>query len=439
MIQKASQTPLRLLVPLALILISNRDALAVIRYWDGSASTYWDNAANWHDPNGVGGTPDANDDAMIVDGAYNPQILSGEIVSCESMEIGGGKTVWQKGGSATTRISGITVGYYYSGEPNSPRTGRYDLDVRARLTTKGGTTVGQISQGTGTFINDRAIHRILVGEVYGSAANLYIGRNSGCTGRYTMSGDNEYDPNDPNSYELSVGGNAYIGYSGSGTFEHLGEADGAESVISGGLFVGYDSGSDGSYTLTGTGNLTVGSHTYVGRKGQGSFTHGGSATHDYVGQLVLGGDPNDPNAIGSGTYVFSGNGAVDPNAGADPNTSSGIKVGCYNGSGRFEWKADTARIYLHGKTMTVGGKGTLAMGYDFALEDLLAGELFEDPNGHLDISAGVLEIIDGATGTLGAGESAVLGSLTVTNGSLALASGASSIRLGKALVLDANS
>ena len=98
---------------------------------------------------------------------------------------------------------------------------------------------------------------------------------------------------------VCISGTGSVTQSG-GTFTTLG------GVFS--LILGYNAGSSGSYTLGGTGSLSV-EHAYIGNTGTGSFTqNGGTITDD---KSVISSDDGLYLGVGSG-----GNGTYNLNAGS---------------------------------------------------------------------------------------------------------------------------
>jgi len=93
----------------------------------------------------------------------------------------------------------------------------------------------------------------------------------------------------------------YVGYSGTGAFTQARETN----SITHNLYLGYESGSSGTYDLSGTGELSVGCYEYVGYHGTGAFTQSGG-THTVIDEygyayLALG-----FGSEGHGTYELSG-------------------------------------------------------------------------------------------------------------------------------------
>ncbi len=95
----------------------------------------------------------------------------------------------------------------------------------------------------------------------------------------------------------------YIGYSGTGIFNQSG---GTNSAGVGGWRLGYNTGANGTYNLSGTGSLS-GQFGYVGYSGTGLFQQSGGTNS--VGGLYLG-----RNSGASGTYNLSGSGSLSASA-----------------------------------------------------------------------------------------------------------------------------
>ena len=99
---------------------------------------------------------------------------------------------------------------------------------------------------------------------------------------------------------LTVGNTAYVAYSGIGTFAQSGGTCDVSGM--GSLYLGYGTGGSGSYSLSGTGQLSAYSQ-YVGYYGMAALTqYGGSNT---ASGLCLG-----LYSGASGTYSLSGTGQL---------------------------------------------------------------------------------------------------------------------------------
>ena len=121
----------------------------------------------------------------------------------------------------------------------------------------------------------------------GNYGGLYVGYNSGSGGSYGLSGSG-----------LLSAANEYIGYSGTGAFAQSGGTNNAGSELS----LGWYSGSSGTYGLSGSGLLST-STLIVGNSGAGTFAQTGGSNS--AGFLSIG---------SSGYYQFSG-GTLQVNAG----------------------------------------------------------------------------------------------------------------------------
>ena len=89
---------------------------------------------------------------------------------------------------------------------------------------------------------------------------LQLGYNAGGSGTYSLSGSGLLSP----GYE-------YVGYSGTGNFTQSAGTNSSSSVFSpGNLYLGYSAGGSGTYSLGGSGLLSMGSE-YVGYSGAGEL------------------------------------------------------------------------------------------------------------------------------------------------------------------------
>jgi autotransporter-associated beta strand protein len=192
---------------------------------------------------------------------------------------------------------------------------------------------------------------------------LWLGYNTGSSGTYKLSDAGQLSA----SYEL-------IGYSGSGTFTQTG---GINSITNY-LYLGYNyinnSGSSCTYNLSSTGQLYA-PVEYIGYYGTGKFTQSGG-TNSISSALQIGAYSGS-----SGTYNLSG--------GTLSTTNLNVK-----GSGRFEW-------FYNGLTTTtlrLESSSTLAMGFDFDIATLTSASLFHGRS-LSGLSYATLEITNGATAT----------------------------------------
>ena len=129
-------------------------------------------------------------------------------------------------------------------------------------------------------------------------SDLYLGYNTGDSGTYTLSGTGSLAGS---SY---YAGTEYIGYSGTGVFTQTGGSN-TSSGYYGTVYLGYNTGASGTYALSGTGVMSTAAQ-YVGYSGTGVFTQTGGSNSN--SGMTLG-----DNATGNGTYsIASGALAVHP-------------------------------------------------------------------------------------------------------------------------------
>ncbi len=192
---------------------------------------------------------------------------------------------------------------------------------------------------------------------------LSLGEQSGSNGTYNLSGTGQ----------LSADGET-IGYSGTGTFTQTG----GTNTLSGWLYLGEQSGSNGTYNLSGTGQLSADWET-IGDYGTGTFTQTGG-TNTVSTSLYLG------YAAGSnGTYNLSGTGQL---------SADGETIG-YSGTGSFTQTGGTNTL-----------SGWLFLGYN------------SGSNGTYTIFGGSLSTVDFYVGYDGSGTLNITGSaanITVSN------------------------
>jgi fibronectin-binding autotransporter adhesin len=174
--------------------------------------------------------------SLQVDGNYEYVGYSGTGSFNQS---GGTNTINGGSGLAVGALSGAVATYTLSG-------GSLSINGGYEFVASHGS-IGTFDQSGGT----------------NSALSLYVGPSVGSTGTFNLSGTGS----------LSVSDAEYIGYDGTGTFI---ETNGTNTINgTGGLVLGVDSGSTGTYTLSG-GLLSVsGNYEVVGNSGAGSFNQSG--------------------------------------------------------------------------------------------------------------------------------------------------------------------
>ena len=197
-----------------------------------------------------------------------------------------------------------------------------------------------------------------------TAPNLYIGMNNASTSsswaQYTLSDGN-----------LTISGNTYLGYNGSGGFTQ-GQGwdhDGNPFVTPGGtfttgsLYLGYNSYGSGSYTLA-NGTLTVNGTTYIGYNGSGGFTQGQAYGYNTT-ILTPGGTFTTGNLyVGYGTNGYASGYGSYTLANGTLNVNGTTYIGS-NGWGTFTqgqaWDYSGNQIATPGGTFTTG---SLYVGYN---------------------------------------------------------------------------
>ena len=163
--------------------------------------------------------------------------------------------------------------------------------------------------------------------------SLYLGRNSGSTGTYSLSG----------SGQLSAL-NEYVGYSGTGNFTQSG---GTNTFLSGRPVLGYASGTSGTYNLNG-GILIL--PALSGGSGTAAFNFGGGtlqASGSFTSTLPM-------------TLTGSGGNATVDTAGYAVTLS-----GSLSGTGGLS-KTDSGILVLSGTNKYTGGTTVTAGTLDFA-------------------------------------------------------------------------
>ncbi|HEY3393238.1 MAG TPA: hypothetical protein VGK58_11045, partial [Lacipirellulaceae bacterium] len=184
--------------------------------------------------------------------------------------------------------------------------------------------------------------------------DLIVGWGAGSTGTYTLSGG-----------ALVANQSEWVGHTGTGTFNHSAGTNTLNASALGGLFVGYNTGSMGTYNLSGTAVLSSNHDEYIGYNGNGTFnqTGGVNSTVGAGHHVHLG-----YNAGSTGTYTISGgrltvgNDLIVGNSG----TATGTLTIQNNSSVYVTnnlWINSQSTVNLNGGTLrlnTVGGSGGLS-------------------------------------------------------------------------------
>jgi len=216
-----------------------------------------------------------------------------------------------------------------------------------------------------------------------SIRNLYLGYNTGNSGTYSLSG----------SGLLSSARSEYVGWSGTGTFTQ----SGGTNSVNDDLYLGFNAGSSGTYYLSGNGFFVIYDLAYVGYSGTGTFTQSG-ATNAIANNLYLGFQSG-----GSGTFNLNGGLLVLGSLSQGPGTAA------FNFSGGT---LQANNSFSTNVPMTLGNSGGGATfdsaGYVVTLSGPLSG-------------AGGLTKMDSGTLTL-ATPNTYSGNTLLSGGTLALAS-----------------
>jgi fibronectin-binding autotransporter adhesin len=224
--------------------------------------------------------------------------------------------------------------------------------------------------------------------------NLYMGYNAGVLGTYTLSGTGAlFVPGDgtPSS------NGEYIGYSGSGSFTQLDASTNNLQYQS--VYLGYNAGSNGDYTLNSSESLRA-AQMYIGYSGTGSLTQlrgnvGNSLTN---GKFIVG-----YNAGSSGTYSLSGTGQIYLGDVAE-------SIG-YSGTGMFLQSGGNnttnTNLFLgaqaggHG-TYCLSGSGQLSVKREYVGYSSQSTALFQQTGGsnsayYVSVSSGGKYVLSGGT------------------------------------------
>jgi len=190
------------------------------------------------------------------------------------------------------------------------------------LTVNGVEEIGQ--RGVGTFNQSGGVNTI------NGENGLLLGQNIGSTGSYLLSGTGSL---------ALIGGSEHVGVFGAGIFNQSG---GTNTVNSGNnLYIGDNAGAIGTYSLTGSGSLSVSGNEYVGNNGAGNFNQGGG-TNSIGVELYLGN-----NTGSTGTYTLTG---------GTLSATAGEYVG-YNGAGIFN-QSGGANTFSGTAALLIGAFGS---------------------------------------------------------------------------------
>lgn len=161
------------------------------------------------------------------------------------------------------------------------------------------------------------------------SAGLYLGYNPGSSGTYSLTSSGQFS---------AV--NEYLGYSGTADFVQTGGINRNSN-----LYLGYNQGASGNYSLSGSGQCSS-SYEYIGYSGSGSFTQSGGT--NCTSLLYLGDQPGS-----SGTYDLSGDSKLFP--------CSGTLVVGNSGTGRFTQTGGVTMPATLDVGSRTGSSGTVAI------------------------------------------------------------------------------
>src|SRR5208282_3082675 len=281
--------------------------------------------------------------SLLVSGSGAQYNLSAGTIAAPILQLDSGGTFNQTGGTVTIL-------------PNLPEDADQPQGTLSSALYVGVSGAGTYNLSSGT---------LQVGGYYTSGAsatqlqatgNEYIGYSAGSSGVLNQSGGTNQlgqytNPMSP--YGGSVGGDLYVGYMGSGTYNLSGGT--MANVLGTSEYVGYGAGSVGTFNQTGgTNGLDIGtlqspastiSELYVGDMGQGNYTlgvSGGSAlsptltaNYEYIGSTGY----NAASQLVAGTGTFTQNSgvnlvSVELVVGNDGNTAGG-NFGALNSQGIY--------------------------------------------------------------------------------------------------------
>ena len=188
------------------------------------------------------------------------------------------------------------------------------------------------------------------GGTNSTIGSLNLGANTGSNGTYDLSGTGSLFVNSPGGEAIGVSG-------GTGTFNQSG---GTNTVEGGnGLYLGANTtSSNGTYTLSGTASLSVtNGNEWVGFNGTGMFIQSGG-TNKVTGALALAANSGSTGAVtlSGGSTTVSGSAYV----GGAPGGAGGSGTLTVSGTGQLSVAGtltvyDTGRLNINGGTTTVGG------------------------------------------------------------------------------------
>jgi hypothetical protein len=263
--------------------------------------------------------------------------------------------------------------------------------------------------------------------------------NNGGTAQITQDGELCYNltlgdaSNENGKVEMNSGGlwviysgAAYIGHYGTGTFTQTGGTCGNSQIE---LYLGYYPNSNGTYQLSGTGQLRA-FIEFIGRYGTGTFNQTGGTNQ--CGPLHVGyaagsngtyelsdGQLSQPYENGSQYIGNSGTGTFNHTGGT--NTNRFLHVGCNSGSNGTYQLSGTGQLSTNGERIGCYGTGTfIQTGGTNTFNGTLSLGGFPGSNGTYELNAGELLAPGETIGQNGTGTFIQTGGTNTSSGILHL-------------------
>jgi PEP-CTERM motif len=224
------------------------------------------------------------------------------------------------------------------------------------------------------------------GGVNAIDGSLYLGYNTGSTGSYTLGSTGALTINS---------GSAYVGYSGTGTVNQTGGTFSITSTItSNSLVVGENNGATGNYNLSG-GLLTCNGFEFIGDGNTAYFNHSGGTNSMYVLELGYGTGSTGSYILGGTASLTVSNseqiggygvGSVDQTGGT--NTTRALNLGYYSigpGYGIGTYTLSGGSI----TTLNLGLGGNNSTGIFIQTGGINSVNATFDPDHSLQVAAGV--------------------------------------------------
>lgn len=197
------------------------------------------------------------------------------------------------------------------GQSNSA-SGAFSLADSGALTVLGSQYVGY--SGTGTFTQTGGTNQLGIGS------SLFVGYNANSSGTYTLAGG---------LLSLPGNGNEYIGASGAGVFNHSAGINSPSKSV----YIGLNAGATGTYNLSGAGVLSVNNvPLYIGYSGTGAFVQSGGSNAVNSASLYVAYNSGTTGsyALSGGSFVLSGLGMHEFIGYGDNSTASFTQSGGTN-------------------------------------------------------------------------------------------------------------